>query len=57
MEIKIYLLVLSVLFVIKNAVTIAMNFFSEDPQPLSLNIFEKTGIYLTIAYIITYFLS
>jgi hypothetical protein len=57
MEIKIFFLVLSILFLLKNVVTFLINFYSEEPQPLSFNIFEKTGIYLTITYIITYILT
>jgi hypothetical protein len=53
-EIKIFLFVLSVLFLLKHLFVLGINLFSENPKPMELNTPNQTGLFLSIAYIITY---
>lgn len=55
-EIKIFLFVLSVLFVLKHVFVLGIYLFSENPKPMELNNTNQVGLYFSIAYIITYFI-
>jgi hypothetical protein len=56
--IKIYVLVISVLFIIRIISNIVFLLFNtKDPKPLTLEGYEKILIYLTLSYIITYILT
>lgn len=53
-EIKIYLMVLSVIFMLKIAFGFFIRLFQENPEPLTLTKNEIVLTYLTISYIITF---
>jgi hypothetical protein len=55
-EIKIFLFVLSVLFLLKHIFVLGINLFSENPKQMELKNNSKFGLYLSISYIITYML-
>lgn len=53
-ELKVFLFVLSILFLLKNVVVFILKFFQEEPEEMKFNIFEKIMIYISLSYIITY---
>jgi hypothetical protein len=54
-EIKIYLFVLSVIFLLKTFVfELSMRLFEDNPVPLSLSDNVKILIYLSVSYVITF---
>ena len=55
-EIKLYLFVLSSIFVLRFILEFTIKFFQENPTPLQLTKIEQTIVYFTISYIITFFL-
>lgn len=55
-EIKLYLFVLSLVYVLRFVIEFTIKFFQENPTPLQLTKLEQTIIYFTISYIITFFI-
>lgn len=52
-----FLLVLSIIHVLRFSVQFAVKLFQENPQPIEINKTEAVFLYLAFAYIITYFLN
>jgi hypothetical protein len=55
-KIELYLLVLSIVFLLRFVIEFVVKLFITEVEPLSLNKYEKTIIYFAISYIITYIL-
>jgi len=53
-EIRIFLLVLSVLFLLRNLFVLVINLISENIKPLEISNTNHVLLYLTLAYIITW---
>jgi hypothetical protein len=53
-ELKLYLFILSLLFLFRIIVSFLIEFFSENPKVLSLNVYEKILFYFSFSYIITF---
>jgi hypothetical protein len=53
-EVKLFVFILSILFIIKNAVVLGMKLFQQEPQPMTLTRVETILMYLSISYFITY---
>lgn len=53
-EIKLFVLILSILFILKNAVVLGMKLFQQEPQPMTLTRIETVLIYLSTSYFFTY---
>lgn len=53
-ELKIFLLVISSLFVITNLFNFIIKLFDEEPKPLKIDKYNQILLYLTISYIITF---
>jgi len=52
-EIKIYLLIMSILFIIKYLYIIVTKILEDEPTPLDLTIKEEIFILISLSYIIT----
>jgi len=55
-EIKLFLFVLSIIYSLRFLIEFGIKFFQEEPTPMTINDVEKTILYFTSSYIITYFL-
>jgi hypothetical protein len=55
-EIKLFLVVLSLIFTLRFVFQFVIKLFQENPEPLIINKNEKVLLHLAIAYIITYIL-
>jgi hypothetical protein len=55
-ELKLFLLILSLIFSLRFVFEFVVKFFQEEPEPLVITKNEKTLLYFTIAYIITFIL-
>jgi nucleoside recognition membrane protein YjiH len=55
-EIKLFLLVLSLIFTLRFVFQFTIKLFQENPEELTVNKIEKVLIHFAIAYIITYIL-
>lgn len=55
-ELKLFLLILSLVFSLRFVFEFVIKFFQQEPEPLVVTKNEKTLLYFTIAYIITYIL-
>lgn len=51
-----FLLVLSIVYLVRFAVEFAVKLTQDNPQPLEINKTETVFMYLAFSYIITYFL-
>lgn len=56
-QIKQFILVLSVLYLIPFIVKLVVRLKEENPKPIKIGTPDKVFLYLTIAYIITYILN
>jgi len=56
-EIKLFLLILSIVFSSKFIIKFVMKFFEESPEPIEMSKTNEVFIYLAISYIITYCLT
>jgi hypothetical protein len=55
-EIKLYLFVLSLVFILKIIFEFFYELTRENPEPLQIKEIEKIFIYLSLSYVITYIL-
>lgn len=55
-EIKIFLFILSLVYTLKFVFEFGLKLFQEDPEPMTIKEIEKSLLYFSVAYIITYFL-
>jgi hypothetical protein len=55
-QINVFLFVLSIIHSLRYLVEFGIKFFQEEPTPMEINEIEKTILYFTSSYIITYFL-
>lgn len=55
-DIKLYLFILSVVYTLKFIIDFVWRFTQEDPEPMVITKIDKSLLYFTIAYILTYFL-
>ena len=55
-QIKLFLFVLSLVFTIRFAIEFVIKLVQDNPTPMSISKINESLLYLTIAYIITYFL-
>jgi hypothetical protein len=55
-EIKLFLFVLSVLFSLTYLINFIFKLFQENPEPMEISKVDRTLLYITVSYIITYFL-
>ena len=55
-QIKLFLFVLSLVFTIRFAIEFVIELVQDNPTPMSISKIDETLLYLTVAYIITYFL-
>jgi hypothetical protein len=55
-QIKLFLLILSLVYELRFVFEIVLKFFQENPTTLIIKEFEKIFLYFSIAYTITYFL-
>lgn len=55
-EVKIFLLVLSIVFLLRYAIEFIVKLGEDEPTPMKMNDLSKILIYLSISYIITYML-
>lgn len=53
-NIDLFLLVLSVVFILRFVLEFVIKLFITDAEPLSINKYERVILYFTISYIITY---
>lgn len=53
-EIKVFLLVLSIIFLLKNVGVFVFKLFQPEPEPMTLNMTEKILLYLSLTYVITF---
>ena len=56
-EIKLFFMVLSVLYLIKHIGVIGIKLLQSKPNPIKLSIPEIFLLYITISYVITFILS
>ena len=54
-EIKIFLLVLSIIYLLRYVISFLVKLSEEEPTPIKISDISKIFIYLSISYIITYF--
>lgn len=52
-EIKLFLFILSLMFICKNIIVFSVKLFETDPEPMTLTITEKILLYLSFSYVIT----
>jgi hypothetical protein len=55
-EIKIFLLVLSIIYSLKFVFQFVLKLTQETPEPIEVNKVEQTLLYFAVSYIITFFL-
>ncbi len=55
-QIKVFLFVLSLIYTLRFVFEFVFKLIQESPEPLVIKEIEKVFLYLTSAYIITYFL-
>jgi len=55
-QIKLFLFVLSLVFTIRFAIEFVIKLVQDNPKPMSISKINQSLLYLTVAYIITYFL-
>jgi hypothetical protein len=55
-QFNIFVLVLSIIFMIKLTLQFSLKLFQENPEPMKISKIEETLIYFAISYIITYIL-
>lgn len=55
-EIKIFLLVLSILYSMKFVSQFVLKMTQETPEPIKVNKVEQTLLFLAVSYVITFFL-
>lgn len=55
-ELKLFLLVLSLIFTLRFVIQFTIKLFQENPEEFKINKIEKVLIHFAIAYIITYIL-
>lgn len=55
-EFKLFVFILSILFILKNVFVFSVKIFQTDPEPMSLNKYETIGLYVSLAYILTHIL-
>ncbi len=55
-QIKVFLFVLSLIYTLRFVFEFVFKLIQENPEPLVIKEIEKVFLYLTSAYIITYFL-
>lgn len=53
-EIKVFLLVLSLIFLLKNIGIFVLKLFQPEPEPMKLDKTEKVLLYLSLTYVITF---
>jgi len=56
-QIKLYFFVLSIIYSLRFLIEFGIKFFQEEPTPMKINEIEKTILYFTSSYIITYILN
>jgi len=56
-NIELYILVLSIVFVLRFIVEFIVKLFITSAEPLSTNKYEKVVLYFAISYIITYIIT
>lgn len=52
-EANVFLVVLSLIYLIKLFSTFIMKLFETDPEPMMLTIYEKILFYISLSYVIT----
>ena len=52
-EIKLFLFILSLMFICKNIIVFSVKLFETDPEPMTLTTTEKILLYLSFSYVIT----
>jgi hypothetical protein len=55
-EFKLFVFVLSVLYTATFTVDFVLKLFQDNPEPIKVSRLDGTLLYLTVSYIITYFL-
>jgi hypothetical protein len=55
-QIKLFLFVLSLVFTIRFLIEFVIKLVQDNPTPMSVSKINESLLYLTVAYIITYFL-
>jgi hypothetical protein len=55
-EIKLFVLVLSLIFTLRFVFQFVIKLFQENPEEMKINKYERVLLHFTSAYIITYFL-
>lgn len=55
-QIKLFLFILSLVFTIRFVIEFVIKLVQDNPTPMSISKINESLLYLTIAYIITYFL-
>lgn len=56
MEIKIFLLVLSIIYSMKFVFQFVLKLTQETPEPIKINKVEETLLFFAVSFIITFFL-
>lgn len=57
-DIKIFLLILSIVYLTRYCVEFLLKFFSEaQPEPIKIDKIDRVFIYLSISYIITFIIT
>tara|TARA_B110000444_G_scaffold258736_1_gene300457 strand:+ start:8392 stop:8571 length:180 start_codon:yes stop_codon:yes gene_type:complete len=56
-NIELYILVLSIVFVLRFVLEFIAKLFITTAEPLSINKYEKVTLYFVISYIITYIIT
>lgn len=52
-EVKLFLIVLSLIYLIKNITVFSIKLFETNPEPMKLNKIEVILLYLSFSYVIT----
>lgn len=53
-EIKLFMFILSVIFLLKNLLLFGIKFFQTEPEPMKITKTEIILLYLSISYFITF---
>lgn len=53
-DIKIFLLILSIIFLLRYTIEFLIKLLEEEPSPMKISDISKLFIYLSLSYIITY---
>jgi hypothetical protein len=56
-NIELYILILSIVFILKFVFEFVVKLFVTSAEPLSINKYEKVILYFAISYIITYIIT